>query len=81
MSAEMEVAMSETISLYWQPGCTSCLRTKEFLSSRGVDYHSINVAADAAGWDALAKLGVRTVPVVARGDRFVFGHQKLVAYE
>ncbi len=64
---------SERVSLYWQPGCTSCLRTKEFLSSRGVDFESVNVAADAAGWDALAKLGVRTVPVVAQGDRFVFG--------
>ena len=64
---------SERISLYWQPGCTSCLRTKEFLTARAVDFVSINVAADAAGWDALAKLGVRTVPVVAQGDRFVFG--------
>ena len=64
---------AERVSLYWQPGCTSCLRTKEFLTSRAIDFDSINVAADAAGWDALAKLGVRTVPVVARGDRFVFG--------
>jgi len=64
---------NERVSLYWQPGCTSCLRTKEFLTARAVDFESVNVAADAAGWDALAKLGVRTVPVVARGDRFVFG--------
>lgn len=65
--------MSETVSLYWQPGCTSCLRTKEFLNRRGVDYESVDVAADAAGWDALAKLGIRTVPVVVRGEQFVFG--------
>ncbi len=61
------------VRLFWQPGCTSCLRTKEFLNERGVAFESVNVAADPAGWDALAALGVRTVPVVARGDRFVFG--------
>jgi len=64
---------SEKVSLYWQPGCTSCLRTKEFLTAQAIDFESVNVAADAAGWDALAKLGVRTVPVVARGSEFVFG--------
>ena len=64
---------SERVSLYWQPGCTSCLRTKEFLTAHAVDFASVNVAADTAGWDALAKLGVRTVPVVARGNEFVFG--------
>lgn len=31
------------------------------------------MAHDAAGWDALAALGVRTVPVVARGTDYVFG--------
>lgn len=64
---------SERIRLFWQPGCTSCLRTKEFLNARAVTYDSINVAAEPKGWDALAELGVRTVPVVARGKQFVFG--------
>lgn len=66
-------AATERIRLFWQPGCTSCLRTKEFLNARAVAYDSINVAAEPAGWDALAELGIRTVPVVARGKEFVFG--------
>lgn len=66
-------ADSERVRLFWQPGCTSCLRTKEFLNSRAVAYDSINVAAEPAGWDALAELGIRTVPVVTRGKEFVFG--------
>lgn len=64
---------SDRIRLYWQPGCTSCLRTKEFLNARAVAYESINVVAEPAGWDALAELGIRTVPVVSRGKEFVFG--------
>ncbi|MBI1775518.1 MAG: glutaredoxin [Proteobacteria bacterium] len=62
----------ERVTLYWQPGCTSCLRTKEFLKASGVDFISVNVHDDAEGMEALHRMGPRTVPVVARGDRFVF---------
>ena len=64
--------MTEPIKVYWQPGCTSCLRTKEFLAARGVGFVSVNVAADAGARDELARLGAKSVPVVARGERFVF---------
>jgi len=60
------------IRVFWQPGCTSCLRTKEFLSAQGVDYESINVQDDAQGMEALRRLGARSVPVVSLGERFVY---------
>ena len=63
---------SERVRVFWQPGCTSCLRTKEFLTRHGVDYESINVHGNQAGMDALRELGARSVPVVARGGKFVF---------
>ena len=66
------MGMSERVRVFWQPGCTSCLRTKEFLSGNGVDYESINVHGNPAGMDELRKLGARSVPIVARGDQFVF---------
>ncbi|MDH5352633.1 MAG: DinB family protein, partial [Betaproteobacteria bacterium] len=47
-------------------------RTKEFLTRHGVDYESINVHGNEAAMNELAKLGARSVPVVARGERFVF---------
>ena len=43
------------------------------MSARAVDFQSINVAADPDGLAQLQKLGVRTVPVVARGARYVMG--------
>jgi glutaredoxin len=67
----MQVA-SERVRVFWQPGCTSCLRTKEFLTRHGVDYESINVHGNEGAMAELAKLGAKSVPVVARGDRFVF---------
>jgi glutaredoxin/uncharacterized damage-inducible protein DinB len=64
--------MEAAVKLFWQPGCTSCLRTKEFLIRRGVPFQSVNVHDDEGGWEELQRLGPRSVPVVSRGDRFVF---------
>jgi len=63
---------AQRVRVFWQPGCTSCLRTKEFLTRTGVDYESINVHGNEAAMEELRKLGARSVPVVARGDAFVF---------
>ena len=62
-----------TITVFWQPGCTSCLRTKEFLRTHGIEFESVNVREDPAAMARLAALGARSVPVVARGDAFVYG--------
>jgi len=65
-------SMATKVRVFWQPGCSSCLRTKEFLIAQGVDYESINVQDDERGMVALRELGARSVPVVALGERFVY---------
>ena len=62
----------EPIRVFWQPGCSSCVKVKEFLSTRGVYFISIDVLQ---GGDALAQLealGAQSIPIVARGNSFVF---------
>ena len=44
-----------------------------FLSVRGIDFVSVNVLEDPTGLDQLKKLGLRTVPVLSRGDKYVLG--------
>jgi len=56
---------------YWQPGCSSCLRTKEFLTRHGVPFVSIDVLADERGFRELEELGVRMIPLVAKGKEYV----------
>jgi glutaredoxin/uncharacterized damage-inducible protein DinB len=63
------------VKVYWRPGCSSCVRVKEFLSGLGVDYESINVSATPQAMEELRELGVRTVPVVARGRDYVFAQE------
>jgi glutaredoxin len=65
-------ATSARIRVFWQPGCSSCLRTKEFLTRHGIAFESIDVHNDPGGRDALYELGVRSVPVVAIGKRYTF---------
>ena len=60
-------------TVYWQPGCSSCLRAKEFLTAHGVDFVSVNVREDAVGAEALATRGIMTVPIVTRGEAYVHG--------
>jgi glutaredoxin len=66
----MQATQSARVQVFWQPGCSSCLRTKEFLTKQGIDFESIDVVNDLNGMEKLHALGARSVPVVALGGRF-----------
>jgi hypothetical protein len=66
-------AEASVIKAYWQPGCTSCLRMKEFLGKHGVSFVSINVLEDKNAFAELETLGIRSVPIVRRGEDWANG--------
>jgi glutaredoxin len=63
---------AEPLKVYWQPGCSSCVKVKEFLTEHGVEFESVNILDSETAMDELAKLGARSIPVVSRGDKFTF---------
>ncbi|MFN9092247.1 MAG: glutaredoxin domain-containing protein [Alphaproteobacteria bacterium] len=63
----------DAIRVYWMPSCSSCLRTKEFLTRHGVAFISRNVLEDDDAYDELARFGLRQVPIVTRGDAWANG--------
>ena len=63
----------EPLKVYWRPGCTSCLRTKEYLAHHGIAFVSVNVIEDEASFQDLVRLGIRRVPIVRRGNDWVDG--------
>jgi glutaredoxin len=67
----METTASD-INVFWQPGCSSCVRTKEFLTKLGIPFNSVNVLGNKAGLQELKRLGARSVPIVSRGDTFTY---------
>lgn len=63
---------SPPLRVFWAPGCSSCLRTKEFLARHGIPFESVNVAAQPGAMEELQRLGARSVPVLAIGSRYVY---------
>ena len=50
--------MDEVVKVYWQPGCSSCLKTKEFLETNNIKFESINILEDPRGFKDLEKFGL-----------------------
>ena len=69
----MTAALDDQIRVYWMTGCTSCLRTKEFLARRRVPFLSRNVLVDDGAYAELERFGLRQVPIVTRGEAWANG--------
>lgn len=69
----MNATAQPPLKVYWQPGCSSCLNTKEFLIANGMEFESVNVNEDETGFQELAEIGVRMVPIVRRGSDWANG--------
>jgi glutaredoxin len=65
----------QQLKVYWRPGCSSCVRVKEFLTGLKIPFESIDVSARPEAMKDLLEFGVRTVPVVARGKEYVFAQE------
>lgn len=62
------------VTVYSQPNCAGCIRTKNFLKNRGVDFTEVNIREDEAAQQKLMEWGYRVVPVVEAGDDHWPGH-------
>ena len=62
---------AEKFLLFVSPGCSSCLKAKEFMMDHGIDFTLVDVENDPAGREHLKRLGVRNVPIVVKGGQFV----------
>lgn len=67
---EPAAAASARIRYFWKPGCSSCLRTKEFLVKQGIAFESVNAESEPGALDELRALGARGLPVIVLGQRF-----------
>ena len=53
------------------PGCSSCVKVREFLKYLAVSYQSVNVLTDPKAESDLRNLGARSYPIVLLGRDFV----------
>jgi glutaredoxin len=64
--------MSEVI-LYSATSCPLCAKYRVLLAERGVRYQEKNTTEEPALLDELARRGIRMVPTVFVGEKFVAG--------
>jgi glutaredoxin len=69
---QSQLSVPPGMRFFWQPGCSSCVKVKEMLTEMGVDFASINVLEDEAALEELTARGIRSVPVLIRGDEILF---------
>jgi len=69
------------LRVFWAPGCSSCIKVKEHLKRLGVAFESINVVATPEAMEELGARGIRGVPVVSRGDNYVYAQSLAVVNE
>jgi hypothetical protein len=60
------------ISVYWVPGCSSCIKAKEFVASLGEPWESLNILEHPDALAEVAAAGIRGAPAVRKGDRIVY---------
>jgi len=62
-----------SVVLYSATGCPLCAKYKALLAEKGVKYQEKNTTEQPSYLDELAGKGVRMVPTVFVGDKFVAG--------
>ncbi len=75
--------MAAKVTVYTMEYCPFCLRAKELLKRRGIDFKEILVPMDDdAQWDELEKKsGMKTMPQIFHEDRLIGGFQHLSALD
>ena len=65
--------MTETMTLYWRPGCPYCARLRVRLRLARIPYDAVNIWEDgeAAGVVRSVNDGDELVPTVRIGERFM----------
>jgi glutaredoxin 3 len=75
--------MAAKVTVYTMEYCPFCLRAKDLLKRRGIDFKEVLLPMDDdAQWDELEKKsGMKTMPQIFHGDRLIGGFQDLSALD
>ena len=65
------------VKVYTTSTCPWCVKAKQYLKSKGVEYEEVNVADDTNAKDEMIKLsGQMGVPVIKINDNVIVGFNK-----
>ncbi|NQT28095.1 MAG: glutathione S-transferase N-terminal domain-containing protein [Candidatus Omnitrophica bacterium] len=65
------------VKIYSTSTCPYCTLAKEYLTSKGISFQSIDVSADKTASEEMIKIsGQMGVPVIVAGDEVIVGFDK-----
>jgi glutaredoxin 3 len=68
------------VTVYTTDPCSFCLRAKQLLDARGIEYDEVNLAKDPVGRsELLARTGMMSFPQVLVAGELVGGFQETIA--
>jgi glutaredoxin 3 len=71
--------MAAKVTVYTTDPCSFCVRVKQLLQARGIEYDEVNLAKDPDGRaELLQRTGMMSFPQVLVEDRLVGGFQETV---
>lgn len=65
------------VTVYTQPNCVQCDRTKRFLDLKEVPYEAIDITENEEAYNFVVSLGYKSVPVVSTDDGDVWSGFRL----
>lgn len=66
-----------TVKIYSTPTCPWCIRAKEYLNSKGINFENIDVSSDEKGLQEMIDVsGQMGVPVIVVDGEVVIGFDK-----
>ena len=69
--------MANKITVYTTEPCSFCIRTKELLKKRGLEFEEISLAKDPDGrMELVQKTGMMSFPQVLVGDEVIGGYRE-----
>jgi glutaredoxin 3 len=72
--------MSKNVTVYTTEHCPFCIRAKQLLDTRGVEYDEINLERDPRGRQELVdKTGMMTFPQILVGGELIGGFSETLA--
>jgi glutaredoxin len=60
------------LAVFWQPGCSSCLKVKEFLEGTGLPFDSVNILEREGAMEEIMAAGLRSIPVVRKNGKYIY---------
>lgn len=65
------------IKIYSQPNCAHCNILKNELKNNNIEFEDINIIEDSNARDEIISQGLRFVPVIKIGEKYIQGVDKV----